>query len=67
MSIDCQWPFHNKPDCDKCKEYERLYAEGVDDWLRQKQEIRAAARAERAARRKTTPRGVSAPGPQGSG
>jgi hypothetical protein len=54
--VECHWPFHNDKACTTCAEYERLYAEGVDDWLRQKQEIRAAARAERAARRKTTPR-----------
>lgn len=55
MTIDCGWPFHSDPTCAKCDEYERLYGEGVDEWLRQKQEIRASARAERAARRKTTP------------
>lgn len=47
VTVDCGWPFHNLPGCVKCEEYEALYAEGVDEWLRQKQEIGEAARAQR--------------------
>lgn len=62
MTQPCHWPFHNQPACKQCAEYERLYGEGVDEWLIQKQEIRQAARAAKAAQlREPTPRGVSAP------
>ena len=45
MIIECHWPFHNDASCSTCAEYDRLYAEGVDEYLRQKQEIREIAKA----------------------
>lgn len=62
--MSCGWPFHHDPKCEECKQWEMKYGKNLNDWLDQRAEIRAAAKD---ARRKTTPRGVSAPEQPGSG
>ena len=56
--MSCGWPFHNKPGCEECQKWETMYGQNLTDWLDQRAEIRAAAKA---ARHKTTQAGGSAP------
>ena len=60
--MSCGWPFHHDPECAECKQWEQKYGENLNEWLDQKREIRAAAKA---ARRRTTHRGESASGQHG--
>ena len=62
--MSCGWPFHHDTTCEECATWETKYGGSLDNWLEQKQEIRAAAKA---ARHKTTPPGVNAPVQPGSG
>ena len=50
--MSCGWPFHHDAECEECKQWEQKYGKNLTDWLDQRQEIRAAAKA---ARRKTMP------------
>lgn len=52
--MSCGWPFHNDPKCEECQAWEVKYGENLDHWLKVRTEVLAAARAERAASRKTT-------------
>lgn len=57
--MSCGWPFHHETGCLECLTWEQKYGENLTDWLDQRTEIRAAAKD---ARRKTMPRGATAPG-----
>ena len=49
---DCSWPFHaNSKDCESCQKYESLYGESLTRYMDQMAELKAAQRAEQAARR----------------
>ena len=50
----CGWPFHLDPDCTECKDWERRYGEGVDEWMKQRSEVLAAAKDVRRAQSKDT-------------
>ena len=55
MSDSCGWPFHHKAGCKECEAWEKMYGENLTRYMDSLVEVRAAARAERVARRKTTP------------
>ena len=61
--MSCGWPFHNDPECQECKQWEQKYGKNLTEWIDQRAEVRAAAKA---ARRRTTPRGANASEPPAS-
>ena len=52
--MSCGWPFHHDTGCEECKQWEEMYGENLTQYMDTLAEIRAAARAEQAAKRRTT-------------
>lgn len=63
--MSCGWPFHHDPKCEECKQWESKHGEAITQYMDSLAEIKARQRADRAARRRTTPRGVNASEPPG--